>query len=57
MPNRLKLLYIENLLILVVRRLYICSEIKSCKNSHDKGRNTVGNNIQLRIDKICRLFC
>ena len=38
MPNRLKLLYIENLLILVVRRLYIRNEIKSCKNRHNKGR-------------------
>ena len=35
MPNRLKLLYIENLLILIARRLYICNEIKSCKNRHN----------------------
>ena len=54
MPNRLKLLYIENLLILEVRRLFICNEIKYCKNRH---KNTVSNNIQLAIDKICRLFC
>ena len=49
MPNRLKLLYIENLLILVVRRIYICNEIKSCENRHNNGK--------LAIDKICRLFC
>ena len=42
MPNRLKRLYIENLIILIARRLYICNEIKSCKNRHNKSMKYLG---------------